>query len=120
MIGVVVWSNTAKEKAVVWCEDQASLAYLQGRTNLIDADYWPDAGDLVELDSEMVGNLRHARRVSILTEQGCPQLPQLLRATGPDDRRSQHLRVVSTCDQPAPAKRVAGFDLPPARACAGR
>ena len=49
MIGVVVWSNAEREKAVIWCEDHASLAYLQGRQNLIAAGQWPSPGDLLEL-----------------------------------------------------------------------
>lgn len=95
MIGVVVWSNAAQEKAVIWCEDQASLAYLQGRQNLADPSYWPEPGDLLELASEMIGDLRHARAVSVLSEQGCPQLPHLLR-TAPSDAQKSHLRLVST------------------------
>ena len=47
MIGVILWSSPAKEKAVIWCEDHGSLAYLQGRDNLAFACDWPDAGDLV-------------------------------------------------------------------------
>lgn len=121
MIGVVVWSNAAREKAVVWCEDQASLAYLQGRVNFVNPDAWPEPGDLVELESEMVGNLRHARRVSILSEQGCPQLPQLLRSAEPDPRRDAHLRLVTTREQPERNIRSAPrFEPAPIRASAGR
>lgn len=121
MIGVVVWSNAAREKAVVWCEDQASLAYLQGRTDFRDAENWPEPGDLVELDSEMIGNLRHARNVTILSEQGCPQLPQLLRDSDPDNRRERHLRLVVTRDHPeSTAPAATRFNDTPIRASAGR
>lgn len=102
MIGVVVWSNAAKEKAVVWCEDQASLAYLQGRTDFPHVLTWPQPGDLVELDCEVIGNLRHARRVSILSERSCPQLPELLRNASIDRKRDAHLRVVVSADRPEP------------------
>lgn len=95
MIGVVVWSNKAKEKAVIWCEDQASLAYLGGVDSLSDPTSWPEPGDLLELESEMVGELRYARQVSMLTEKGCLHLPELLRQNS-EEGSSPHLRIVSS------------------------
>ncbi|MCF3972789.1 hypothetical protein [Paracoccus salsus] len=99
MIGVVVWSSSAREKAVIWCEDHASLAYLQGSANLLDPASWPEPGDLLELESEMIGDLRHARRVSVLSEQGFPHLPELLSQAQPSPVRDTHLRVVATRDR---------------------
>ncbi|MDM7458394.1 MAG: hypothetical protein P3W94_003370 [Paracoccus sp. (in: a-proteobacteria)] len=85
MIGVVVWSNETREKAIIWCEDQATLAYLQGRENLADPRAaWPQPGDLVELETRTIGNLRHALDVSLVSEQGCPDLPRILSATAAD------------------------------------
>lgn len=83
MIGVVVWSSAEREKAVIWCEDHAALAYLQGRENLVQAACWPQPGDLVELESEVIGRLRNARRVTMLTEQGYADLPAMLRGSEP-------------------------------------
>lgn len=94
MIGVVVWSNISREKAIIWCEDQATLAYLQGRANMIDPDTWPEPGDLVELETETVGNLRHALQVSMISEQACPDLPRMLSEAAPVSRQPQ-LRVVN-------------------------
>ena len=96
MIGVVVWSSGSREKAIIWCEDQATLAYLQGQANFVGPGDWPQPGDLVELDTRTVGNLRHALSVSILSEQRCPQLPQLLAETPPAARPT--LRVVAGQD----------------------
>lgn len=93
MIGVVVWSSESREKAIIWCEDQATLAYLQGRANLAAGFIWPRPGDLVELDTQTVGNLRHALNVSLVSEQSCLQLPQIL-AQSAEAPRTQHLRVV--------------------------
>lgn len=93
MIGVVVWSNADREKAVIWCEDHAALAYLQGQENLLNASQWPQPGDLVELESEVVGPLRHARRVAMLSEQAHAHLPGLLRGAVPAE---PHLRVVAS------------------------
>ena len=96
MIGVIVWSNISREKAIIWCEDQATLAYLQGRANLVDPDKWPEPGDLVELETETVGNLRHALQVSMISEQACPELPRMLADPSPASRHP-HLRVVDGC-----------------------
>lgn len=102
MIGVVVWSSKDREKAVIWCEDQASLAYLQGQSNLSNQDRWPEPGDLVELESEMVGSLRHARNVQVLSEQGCAALPELLQKASQSQPPAPHLRVVSSSAASAP------------------
>ena len=95
MIGVIVWSSEEREKAVIWCEDHASLAYLQGRDNLQNKAVWPGPGDLVELECEVTSTLRHARHVSMVSEQGCPGLPAMLQARG-DAPREPHLRLVAT------------------------
>ena len=97
MIGVVVWSSAEREKAVIWCEDHAALAYLQGRENLAHPACWPQPGDLVELESEVIGALRNARRVTMLSEQECAHLPAMLRATTPP--AEPHLRIVSSAPE---------------------
>lgn len=98
MIGVVVWSSAEREKAVIWCEDHAALAYLQGRENLSHPACWPQPGDLVELESEIVGALRNARRVTMLSEQEFAHLPAMLRASTPP--AEPHLRIVSSAPEP--------------------
>lgn len=104
MIGVVVWSSAEREKAVIWCEDHAALAYLQRRENLAQDACWPQPGDLVELESEIIGALRNARRVTMLSEQEFAHLPAMLRASTPP--AEPHLRVISSSaeprEQPAP------------------
>lgn len=82
MIGVIVWSSAAKQKAVVWCEDQGALAYLQGRDNVIGKAGWPEAGDMIALETEVRGELRHAFNVRVIEERKCSDLPSLLRGVG--------------------------------------
>ncbi|MDO5613137.1 MAG: hypothetical protein Q4G14_07840 [Paracoccus sp. (in: a-proteobacteria)] len=103
MIGVVVWSSADREKAVIWCEDQGALAYLQGRENLaMPGMGWPEAGDLMELETEFLASLRHARHVALLSEAECPGLPDALRrAPEPDEMR---LRLVSSREDAPKAK----------------
>lgn len=80
MLGVVVWSNEPRSKAVIWCEDQGALAYLEGTANLAEAAAWPNAGDLVELDCTLEGGLRMARNVRLLSQGAGAALPRALRA----------------------------------------
>lgn len=93
MIGVIVWSSGDREKAVIWCEDHAALAYLEGRNNLTNPAVWPRPGDLVELDSEMAGQLRHARRVALISDREYAHLPEMLRRSAPAEPR---LRVIAS------------------------
>ncbi|MBK4217065.1 hypothetical protein JJJ17_14120 [Paracoccus caeni] len=105
MIGVIVWSSEDREKAVIWCEDHASLAYLQGRSSLTDPQTWPGPGDLVELESEIVGALRYARHVAMVSENGRPDLGEMLKAQ-PVASRESHLRLVASSDV-EPTDRIA-------------
>lgn len=93
MIGVVIWSSEASRKAVIWCEDQGPLAYLRGCDSLVEDVDWPVPGDLLRLECETVGNLRHAHSVSVIAPKVCPQLPAAL--LGHTNRPASHLRVVS-------------------------
>lgn len=124
MIGVVVWANETRDKAIIWCEDQATLAYLQGRENLADPHgAWPQPGDLVELEARTVGNLRHALCVSLLSEQGCPDLPRILAATTPHepDQPSERtkLRVVASREAQRPCMSEARPSSRPRTSAAG-
>ena len=96
MIGVILWSSPAKEKAVIWCEDHGALAYLQGKENLVTATEWPEAGDLVELEYEVQAGLRHARFVSLVAGNRRSELPGLLRDMGEKSKQPRPLlRVIS-------------------------
>lgn len=108
MIGVIVWSSAAKLKAVIWCEDQGALAYLQGADNLINSHEWLQAGDMVELETEVRNELRHAFNVRIVTERKFSELPDMLRNGGTRTEPSPPaLRVVASQEQPirSPDKR---------------
>lgn len=79
MIGVVIWENESSGQAAIWCQDKASLAYLEGRENLTDQTFWPRSGDLVELKSETIGSTRYARDVTGLPPEKSPTIPKELR-----------------------------------------
>lgn len=80
MLGVVVWTHEKRKKAVIWCEDQGALAYLEGAARLAPGSNWPSAGDLVELESNNEGGLRVAQNVRLLSEGAAVALPHALRA----------------------------------------
>ncbi|WP_405406359.1 hypothetical protein [Paracoccus sp. Ld10] len=111
MIGVVVWSSGSREKAIIWCEDQATLAYLQGTANFAGPGEWPQPGDLVELETRTVGNLRHALNVTMLSEKICMQLPRILADAQQPTRPA--LRVVAHQDT-VPSGAVASTTRRPA------
>lgn len=107
MIGVVVWTDQALEKAVIWCEDHSDLAYYvrseteqMGPQNGIDfagASRRQPAegqgtgsegmqglpldirkGDLVLFDAFYEGDCRMARNVRLVQEDSHPMLAECL------------------------------------------
>jgi len=60
MIGVILWSNTADQKAVIWCEDQGDLAFLSASDSVMLPDPFFEVGDVVEFDVRTQRNLRLA------------------------------------------------------------
>ena len=119
MIGVVIWSSEATRKAVIWCEDQGPLAYLRGCDSLLDDVDWPVPGDLLQLECEIIGSLRHARAVSLIAPRVCPQLPDAL--LGKTNRPGSHLHIVHRNDAlPAPEAEDQDLDAaPPLSAATG-
>lgn len=60
MIGVILWSDPADKKAVIWCEDQGDLAYLPSTKSAVDMDTFFDVGDVVEFEVCTTRNMRLA------------------------------------------------------------
>jgi len=80
MIGVILWSDVADQKAVIWCEDHGDLAYLtqDGADMLPDA--FVDAGDVVEFDLVTRRNLRLAESVTLIETADASHLVQALKS----------------------------------------
>lgn len=115
MIGVIMWSSAAKAKAVIWCEDHAALAYLQGVENLTGPGAWPEVGDLVELECDTLDGMRYARSVNVISGQKRTELPGLLRSMNETQNAQKRpvLRVVSSQlsswpDEPRPLREASG------------
>ena len=61
MIGVVLWRDAADDKAVIWCEDQGDLAFLDCKSETVAEDQGLDVGDVVRFDITIVNDLRLAK-----------------------------------------------------------
>lgn len=79
MLGVVLWSDVTDRKAVIWCEDQGDLAYLNGSECPLRSEAFFDAGDLVQFDMEMHQSTRVANNPRLVIEKAGPSLPDVLR-----------------------------------------
>lgn len=84
MFGVVLWSDTKVNKAVIWCEDHGDLAYFSGTQDACDnrgddSLFGLDAGDLVHFDLREGEQLRHARNPRRLEQGQHAALGELLR-----------------------------------------
>ncbi|MFK7869497.1 MAG: hypothetical protein AB8B58_09680 [Roseobacter sp.] len=89
MIGVILWSDPADRKAVIWCEDQGDLAFFNAQDSTLDANAFFDAGDVVQFDMELDSSIRRASNPQLLLEKTGKSLPQALRAAVPDVRPAE-------------------------------
>ncbi|XDA99654.1 hypothetical protein AB1M95_07045 [Sulfitobacter sp. LCG007] len=79
MIGVVLWSDVSDGKAVIWCEDQGDLAYLDSASDVLDRESFFDAGDVIQFDMEVRSELREAMNPRLVIEKAGRTLPAVLR-----------------------------------------
>lgn len=69
MFGVVLWSDTQENKAVIWCEDHGDLAfYRQPDQGDQGEDVMLDAGDWVQFDVTMERHMRYAHNPRLVAE----------------------------------------------------
>ena len=83
MFGVVLWSDAAAQKAVIWCEDQGELAFYTPENGSIHGAPALDAGDLIQFDVSVQQNMRKASNPQVLMQSHSPDLPEKLRAGQP-------------------------------------
>ncbi|MEL6464435.1 MAG: hypothetical protein AAFQ58_05660 [Pseudomonadota bacterium] len=68
MIGVILWSDPAAEKAVIWCEDHGDLAFLSRDDCEVLPDSFFDVGDMVEFELIAERSVRRVTSVSRLQQ----------------------------------------------------
>ncbi|HSF92017.1 MAG TPA: hypothetical protein VLA51_07400 [Paracoccaceae bacterium] len=78
MLGVILWSNAADRKAVIWCEDQGDLAFFTSPDDHLETSEFFDAGDLVQFDLEVHASMRRAHNPRLVIEQVGKSLPGAL------------------------------------------
>lgn len=79
MLGVVLWSDARDRKAVIWCEDQGDLAYMNGTETVLSSAGFFDAGDLVQFEMCVEDSTRRARNPRLVMERAGTSLPVVLR-----------------------------------------
>ncbi|MGR3502863.1 hypothetical protein [Pseudaestuariivita sp.] len=103
MMGVVLWSDAAHNKAVIWCEDHGRLAYYTpGATSLhdgalTDAAAGLESGDLVRFDLMEQDQLRLARNPKVLCGMAYQGLAQAL-VRAPSSDAARHPGDPANCD----------------------
>lgn len=98
MIGVVLWSDASDRKAVIWCEDQGDLAFLNSADDVLQSDAFFDAGDVVQFDVEVQASMRRVHNPRLVVEQAGACLPDAL-------RHSAHMDV-----QPRASAKIIPFE----------
>ncbi|WP_299374384.1 hypothetical protein [uncultured Tateyamaria sp.] len=74
MIGVILWSDAADQKAVIWCEDQGDLAFLANPEPQAQCDAFFAVGDVVEFDVQTDRNMRLANNAIRVRQNQGPTL----------------------------------------------
>lgn len=72
MRGIVLWSDAADQKAVIWCEDEGNLAFLDGAQNVVLPDAFFGIGDLLEFDVQTYRNMRLATNPNHVQQDWVP------------------------------------------------
>lgn len=74
MLGLVLWSDSAAGRAVIWCEDHGDLAFYEAQGAAVPVR----AGDLVHATLDGSGRLRRAHALCIVARGAGAGLPQRL------------------------------------------
>jgi len=84
MFGVVLWSDCAEHRAVIWCEDHGELAYYDAMEHPDAVDLLMEPGDLVKFDlGQTSGRMRVVRNPSLVAEKQYPTLASELKTLEP-------------------------------------
>lgn len=79
MYGVVLWSDRAQDRAVIWCEDHGDLAYYRGEGSVLSDIDTIQPGDLVQFDLAEGRGMRLAQRPRLVAQDSHPTLTQDLK-----------------------------------------
>lgn len=116
MIGVVLWSDPSDRKAVIWCEDQGDLAFLNASEEPGPADEFFDAGDLVQFDVEINASMRRVNNPRLVVEKFGNGLPDALRRCDAGPASGHSAQIIPFC----PAERRVRLYDPLSRTAGGQ
>lgn len=77
MLGVVIWTDTAESKAIIWCEDHGDLAFL-GQHSHAGGFVKFDQGDLIQFDLAEHRSMRLAKNARKIAQHYCSDLEGVL------------------------------------------
>lgn len=84
MYGVVLWSDRAQDRAVIWCEDHGDLAFFCGDGSASPDTPEIEAGDLVAFDLDEGRGMRLAQRPRLVAQDSHPTLTHDLKQASRD------------------------------------
>jgi hypothetical protein len=74
MFGIVLWSDPKKNKAIVWCDDCAKLAYASASDITLGEHETLGVGDLVQFTLVTFGDFRGCTNLTLLESQNAPNI----------------------------------------------
>ncbi|MFY0624192.1 MAG: hypothetical protein JXQ89_21110 [Pelagimonas sp.] len=83
MYGVVLWTDAADKKAVIWCEDHGNLAYYCEAEPTVHTGAGLGAGDLIAFDMTEECDVRTAQNLRRVNASYAPTLARKLNAVQP-------------------------------------
>jgi hypothetical protein len=119
MFGVVLWSDAAARKAVIWCEDQGELAFYTPGEGCIHDGPMFDAGDLIRFDVIVQQNVRTVRNPEVLMPSHSPDLPKKLRAGTQSSANSAAPLSAKNSEKVVALAQYFNTDAPSKVACSG-
>ena len=78
MLGVVVWAAKSDSTAIVWCEDQGDLAFLEMQTHTAVAPERFNKGDLIQFDVTQHHDVRVAHNPRRIAQHYCVGLDDVV------------------------------------------
>jgi len=104
MLGVVIWTDAAESKAIIWCEDHGDLAFIGQYPHAETMTESLDQGDLIQFDLTEHRNLRFAKNARKVAEHYCADLSAVIATAQAiksdiEDRRSKPASCVLSFDQ---------------------
>lgn len=85
MVGLVLWCDVEHSKAVFWCEDHGDLAYYDASMDVDPCMLALTAGDMVEFDMSLDGNVRRAHAPALVSARVCDNIQERLLETASVD-----------------------------------